>query len=68
MKFTEKQASNWAADISRGDTQCPYVRLTLAGHECCTWKAGHPMPHEPSRDCEQAEIERMEWTKPVSVK
>ena len=53
MKFTEKQVHVWVCDVSRGDTQCPYVLPIGDGsYLCCTWKAGHPesLRHETSYD------------------
>jgi hypothetical protein len=65
MKFTEKQLNPWSCDISRGDRQCPFVSFTADGFTCCNWKVGHPMPHEPVRDCSDAELERLQWVLPA---
>jgi hypothetical protein len=48
MLFEDKEKHPWSCDLSRGDTQCPFVTSRRDGFANCTWKAGHPddLPHE----------------------
>jgi hypothetical protein len=62
MKSDEKQKHLWNCDMSRGDTQCPYVTPNGGGYLNCTWRVGHPadLPHEICHDQTTPPPER-EW-------
>lgn len=63
MTFEEKCRDPRSCDISKGDTQCPYVISRDEDHyTCCTFKEGHEGGHQTSYSGDDS---KKNWVKKV---